>query len=365
MSRPPRQNHLPMPAPESPRLLVPLAEVSTPLFVGIDLGGTNIKAALVDDTGRMVAFHTEPTRVADGPEDAAARMGRSVGLLAEAAGLTAADIMAVGLGTPGPQDLATGVMLKPGNFPGWENVPIRDLVAAHCGHEVAYANDATAAAYGEFWVGSGRDDASLLLLTLGTGVGGGIIIDDMVLAGAHSHGSECGHIIVDSSAAARACPCGHFGHLEAYASATALKARAAERLAAGATGSLADAVAKGERLTPILIGREAEAGDQLALSLISETADWLAIGIVSLMHTIDPAAVILGGAMTFGRDEHPIGRAFLEQITAGVRQRTFPTLAEKTAIRFATLGGDAGSIGAAGIGRLAWRRRIGAAPVYS
>ena len=103
----------------------------------------------------------------------------------------------------------------------------------------------------------------------------------------------------------------------------------------------------------------------MALSLISETADWLAIGIVSLMHTIDPAAVILGGAMTFGRDENPVGRAFLEQITAGVHQRTFPTLAEKTAIRFATLGGDAGSIGAAGIGRLAWRRRIGAAPVYS
>jgi len=336
---------------------MPATGVKLPLFVGIDLGGTNIKATLVDDAGRMVAYHTEKTQVADGPEDAAVRMGHAVGLLAEAVGLTAADITAVGLGTPGPQDLPSGVMLKPGNFPGWENFPVRDRVAAHCGHEVAYANDATAAAYGEFWVGSGRDDASLLLLTLGTGVGGGIILDDMVLEGAHSHGSECGHIIVDSAAAARPCPCGQLGHLEAYASATALKARATERLAACGRGSLAAAVAAGEPLTPILIGREAEAGDGLAMELIMETADWLAVGIVTLMHTIDPTAVILGGTMTFGREENPIGRAFLERIRAGVHRRTFPTLAEKTAIRFATLGGDAGSIGAAGIGRLAWRRR--------
>ena len=351
-----------MPAPDSPRLLVPAAEVTLPLFAGIDLGGTNIKAALVDDAGRMVAFHTEKTRVADGPDDAAARMGRSVGLLAEVAGLTAAEITAVGLGTPGPQDLPSGVMLRPGNFPGWENFPVRDRVAEHAGHEVAYANDATAAAYGEFWVGSGRDDASLLLLTLGTGVGGGIIIDDMVVEGAHSHGAECGHIIVDASATARACPCGQPGHLEAYASATALKARATERLAAGGGGSLAKAVAAEAPLTPILIGREAEAGDELALDLIRETADWLAVGIVSLMHTIDPAAVILGGAMTFGREQNAIGRFFLDRITAGVRRRTFPTLADRTAIRYATLGGDAGSIGAAGLGRLAWRRQTAAAP---
>jgi len=354
-----------MPAAESPRLLVPAADIAPPLFVGIDLGGTNIKAALVDDAGRMIAFHTEKTLVPDGPEPAAVRMGESVGRLAAAAGLTAADIAAVGLGTPGPQDLATGVMLRPGNFPGWQNFPVRDRVAEHCDHEVAYANDATAAAYGEFWVGSGRDDSSLVLLTLGTGVGGGIIIDDLVLEGAHSHGSECGHIIVDSSAAARPCPCGQAGHLEAYASATALKARAAERLAGGCTGSLADAVAAGETLTPILIGREAERGDALAVELIREAADWLAIGIVSLMHTIDPAAVILGGAMTFGREQNPVGRLFLEQITLGVHRRTFPTLAERTAIRYAALGGDAGSIGAAGIGRLAWRRRTGAAPAHS
>ena len=93
------------------------------------------------------------------------------------------------------------------------------------------------------------------------------------------------------------------------------------------------------------------------MSLIIETADWLAIGIVTLMHTIDPSAIILGGAMTFGRDEHPIGRAFLDRIDTSVRRRTFPTLAKKTALRFASLGGNAGSIGAAGLGRLTWKQQ--------
>jgi glucokinase len=336
--------------------LLPLAEARRPLYAGIDLGGTNIKSALVDDEGRMLAFHTEPTHAERGPEDTAARMGRTVQALAAQAGVATSDIARVGLGTPGPQDLQAGLILRAGNLPGWDNFPVRDRVAAHCGREVTFANDANAAAYGEFWVGSGREYSSLVLLTLGTGVGGGIIIGDTNVEGAHSHGSECGHIIVDTSPAARTCPFGHSGDLEAYASATALKARAREALAAGATGSLAAAAAAGADVTPILIAREMEAGDALARDLILETARWLGIGIVTLMHTIDPAAVILGGAMTFGGDASPVGRAFIERVRAEVRARAFPVLAAKTVIRFASLGNAAGSIGAAGLARLAARR---------
>ena len=127
------------------RSLLPLAEARLPLYAGIDLGGTNIKAALVDDDGRMLAFHTEPTHVERGPEDTAARMGRMVHTLAGMVGIATSDIARVGLGTPGPQDLATGVILRAGNLPGWDNFPIRDRVAVHCGHDVTYANDATAA----------------------------------------------------------------------------------------------------------------------------------------------------------------------------------------------------------------------------
>ena len=337
--------------------LLPLASARFPLHVGVDLGGTNIKSALVDDEGRIVAFHTEPTHVERGPEDTAARMGRTVHALAAGAGMAVADLAGVGLGTPGPQDLARGVILRARNLPGWDDFPIRDRVAAHCGHPVTYANDATAAAYGEFWVGSGREYSSLVMLTLGTGVGGGIIIGDDSVDGAHSHASEFGHIIVDASDSARRCPFGHAGDLEAYASATALKARAREALDAGGSGSLATAVRGGEELTPILIAREAAAGDRLSTDLILETARWLGIGIVTLMHTLDPEAVIIGGAMTFGGEDAAVGRLFLERIRSEVRARAFPLLAAETIIRYAILGGDAGAIGAAGLARRALASR--------
>lgn len=338
------------------RRLLPLAEARRPLFAGVDLGGTNIKAMLVDDEGRTLAFHTEPTLAAQGPEDAAERMGRAVHTLAQSVGLDAAAVARVGLGTPGPQDLPAGIILRAGNLPGWDGFPVRDRVAAHCGRPVTYANDATAAAYGEFWVGSGRAESSLLLLTLGTGVGGGIIVGDMTIDGAHSHASECGHIIVDPFPTARMCPCGKTGHLEAYASATAVVARTREALESAAGGTLADAVAAGATLTPVLVAEHAAGGDELATVILMDTACWLAIGIVTLMHTLDPAAVILGGAMTFGGAEHPVGGAFLDRIRQEVRSRTFPLLAEQTAIRYAELGGDAGAIGAAGLARIDHRR---------
>jgi glucokinase len=336
---------------------VPLAHATRPLYAGVDLGGTNIKAALVDDAGRVVAFHTEPTHAERGPEDGAARMGRAVHHLASLAGIATADIARVGLGSPGPLDIPAGKIVRAGNLPGWENFPIRDRVATHCGREVTFANDANAAGYGEFWMGSARGVSSLVLLTLGTGVGGGIIIDDVNVEGAHSHGSECGHIIVDPSPDARMCPCGQTGHLEAYTSATSLTALIEEAIAAGGTGSLAAAVAGGEELTPILIAREAGAGDALATATLMEAARWLGLGIVTLMHTIDPEMVVIGGAMTFGREETAVGRAFIDGVREEVRRRTFPVLARETQIRYASLGGDAGSIGAAGLARLDHRRK--------
>lgn len=332
---------------------LPPASAARPFYAGVDLGGTNIKAGLVDDLGRTLAFHTEPTHADRGPEDAAARMGRAVHALAGLAGLAIEDVARVGLGTPGPQDLAAGTILRAGNLPGWDGFPIRDRVALHAGRDVTFANDANAAAYGEFWVGSARDASSLVMLTLGTGVGGGIIIGDTNVEGAHSHGSECGHIIVDTSPTARACPFGHSGDLEAYCSATALVARARERLAGHADGLLAAAVSRGETLSPILVSEAAAGGDPCARDLILDTARWLGIGIVTLMHTIDPAMVVIGGAMTFGGESAPVGRLFLDAVRAEVRARAFPVLAEKTIIRYASLGGDAGFIGAAGLARLA------------
>ncbi len=327
-------------------------QAQKPYFIGIDLGGTNIKAGIVDDLGRSLAWLSVPTDVPKGPEDASARMGKAALQVAEKAGVVISDIARVGLGSPGTMDIPAGKLLEPANLKGWEYFPLRDRVSHHCGLPVTFANDANAAAYGEFWVGSGREFHSMVLFTLGTGIGSGIIIGGLSLDGEHSHGGECGHIIINFSPDARLCPCGQRGHLEAYASATAVIKRTREALDAGRSSSLTTDLNRGDKLTPLLVARHAETGDQLSLDIVMETARYLGVGITNVMHTLDPNGILLGGAMTFGGNENQLGRGFLAEIKAEVKRRAYPILAEKTVIDFAALGGDAGYIGAAGLARL-------------
>jgi glucokinase len=341
------------------RQTVSQTDAQPPFFVGVDLGGTNIKIGLVDDLGRTVSYLTVPTAVPEGPEAGAERAGRNVQKIIEEAGLKIGEVKRVGLGTPGTMDISAGMLLQPFNLQGWWNFPIRDRLSQYCELPVTLANDAGAAAYGEYWVGSGRGSQSMIMLTLGTGLGGGIIVGDVSIDGANSHGAECGHIIIDYHDDARRCACGHTGHLEAYVSATAVIKRANEALQAGAKTSVAARLEKGEELTPKLIGEEAEAGDAFASELVMETAYYLGIGIVSLMNTIDPRSVVLGGAMTFGGHNSPLGRRFLERIREEVRRRAFPIPAQQTTIDYATLGSDAGYIGAAGLARAEFRRLDG------
>jgi len=334
-----------------PRPFLSKQQAQPPFFVGIDLGGTNIKMGVVDDLGRTLSWLTVPTLVEQGGEDAARRMGEAVHRAIREAGLRRDEIARVGLGSPGTMDIPAGKLVVPANLKGWEHFPIRDRVAHHCGLPVTFANDATAAAYGEFWIGSGRDLHSMVLLTLGTGIGCGIIIGDLLLDGEHSHGGEFGHTIIDCDDDARVCACGRKGHLEAYASATAVTRRMQEQLDAGRLSSLQARLAAGEELSPLLIAEEAQAGDKLSMHIIFETAKYLGIGMVNLMHTIDPSGILVGGAMTFGGAETELGRQFLARIIEDVKQRAYAVPAENTVIDFATLGGDAGYIGAAGIAR--------------
>ena len=237
------------------------------------------------------------------------------------------------------------------NLPGWENFPIRDRVAGHLGRPVTYANDANAAAYGEFWVGSGARFGSMIMLTLGTGVGGGIIVNGRTIDGENSHGSECGHIIIDTGDDARVCSCGHTGHLEAYASATAVARRTVEALDGGRPSSLTKLNDEGIPITALHVHQAAEQNDPLAMEIILETARYLGIGITTFLHTIDPAAVVLGGAMNFGGRRNKVGHRFIDRIKQEVALRAFPVITENVHIDFASLGGDAGFIGAAGVAK--------------
>ncbi len=326
-------------------------QAKRPFFVGVDAGGTNIKFGVVDDNGSTLAQDSIPTHGERTAEDAVARMAHKIPEILGSAGIESSEVAAVGLATPGTMDIPNGLILAPPNIPGWRHFPIRDALQKATGIPVSYTNDANAAGFGEFWVGCGKEFSSIVLLTLGTGVGAGIVLQGRTIDGKHSHGAECGHVPIEIGPQARICGCGQPGHLEAYASATALVKRTTQLLSQGRESSLSARLQKGEPLTTRLLFEEAEAGDVLANEAILEAGSYLAVGIITVVHTIDPAAVVLGGAMDFGGHDAATGRKFLEHVRAEFRRQTFVTLAESTVIDFAQLGGDAGYIGAAGIAR--------------
>jgi glucokinase len=249
------------------------------------------------------------------------------------------------------------MLVEPPNLPNWWNFPIRDAVSRATGRQVAFLNDANAAAYGEFWLGTGREHDSMILLTLGTGVGGGVIVDGELINGINSFGSECGHIIVDSAPDARLCVWGGGrGHLEAYASASAVVLRTRDRLRSGGAEAASSRLSgslggSNSELTAKKVYEAALDGDALALEIIDETGFWLGVGVATLVATIDPGLVVLGGAMDFGGRDSPIGRRFVERIRGEFTRRTFSNVVAGTTIDFAKLGGDAGYLGAAGYAR--------------
>jgi glucokinase len=259
-------------------------------------------------------------------------------------------------------DIKSGTILTPTNLPGWHNFPVRESLAKSLGKEVTFANDAGAAAFGEYWVGSGKNYSSMVLLTLGTGVGGGIIVDDISIDGVHSHGAEVGHMTIETSADALVCGCGQPGHLEAYASATALVSRTRTAMAA-TNGDNCDSILRQQMgdaspLSALMISEAAAAGDPLANRLISETAEYLGRGIAQLAHIIDPDAFILGGAMNFGGAKATLGQKFLDDIIASVRKLVFPVLGQELIVKYAELGSEAGYVGAAGLARSEHTRSV-------
>lgn len=332
------------------RHTTPIEQAVPPFHWGIDIGGTNIKIGLVDRQGQTLTFAVISTDEAQGPQAAVDRIAAAVRQAEQQLQLDSRQIAGIGLGTPGSMDLPTGMLVEPPNLPHWWHFPIRDAVGEALQRPVTFLNDANAAAYGEFWLGVGREYNSMILLTLGTGVGGGIIIDGQLVNGANSFGSECGHILVDSSRTAQLCTWGGGrGQLEAYASASAVVQRTRQRLTEGAVSRLSGLLGGADsELTAKTVYEAAEQEDALAIEIIDETARWLGIGITTLVHTLDPGLVVLGGAMDFGGARSPVGRRFLQQIQAEFRERTFENVYRGTTIDFANLAGDAGYLGAAG-----------------
>ncbi len=310
------------------------------LAIGIDVGGTKIAGGVVDESGSVL----EELRVESPATDAHAIEAAIEKLVTELA--TRHHIEAVGVGAAGYIDKARSVVLFAPNL-AWRDLDLKADLESTLGLHVVVENDANAAAWGEFQFGAGHDIDDLLLVTVGTGVGGGVVLDGALYRGAFGVGAEIGHMRVVPGGIL--CGCGNRGCFEMYASGSALvrEARAAARAGSLLAADLLDrAGGDVEAITGPLITEAARAGDVFALEQLSSLGTWLGEGIASLTAVLDPAVVVIGGGVSAADDLllDPVRRAFATQLTG----RGHRPMLE---IRKARLGNRAGMIGAADLTR--------------
>lgn len=306
------------------------------LMLGIDLGGTDIKFGIVDESGRLLHKAKYPTHAHLGFEGVIRRVAD---FAREVIGNH--DVAGIGMGVPGPMSSALGVVYEAPNLPGWENVPVRDRLQELTGLPVVLHNDANAAAYGEFWAGAGRGCTNMVLFSLGTGVGGGLIINGDLYTGPDDTAGELGHIPIDYNG--RPCNCGSRGCVEAYASATAIRKIVREALANGVETSLRIPEGEEETFGARLVYEAALAGDAFAKQVLHEVGKALGIAAAAIINILNPERIIYAGAMIGA------GEFIFAPLREYARARAFRRPAERAEILIAELGPDAGIIGAAGL----------------
>lgn len=313
--------------------------------IGIDLGGTFIKFGLLDADRKPSKTFQLPTPQGRGADGVIEQMIAGARQAMEQAGLAADDVLAVGVGCPGPLSMTKGIVYDTPNIPGMKNVPLRDKLSGPLGLPAALENDANAAGFGEFVCGAGQGTKHMVLLTLGTGLGGGVVVDGKVVRGAHEIGAELGHLIIVPDG--RLCGCGQRGCIEQYCSATFMSQNAAKTLKEGRRKSSLQTVlkAKGE-ITSKDINEARRAGDEFAAEVWDEMCRYLAMGCVSFARILDPDKIVLAGGMAAAGDD------LLGPVREHYQALHWKLTEPKTEIVLAKLGNDAGVIGAAGV---AWQ----------
>ena len=304
------------------------------VYAGVDIGGTNIKIGLVTGQRRLLGHASIPTQPQDGVRQLVARSAQTIRDLAVQAKLRPGAVRGVGIGAPGPLDIRKDVIIFMPNI-GWRNVPFTRLFAKELRVPAFTENDANLAAWGEAWAGAGRNIDHFVLLTLGTGIGGGMVLDGKLWRGGSVSAAEIGHLTVVADG--EPCGCGAKGCLEAYASATAL-VKCYRRIAGKAPG----AKALPEPVTAHAVCEAARRGDAPAKAAVDHVVKFLAIGITSCVKLIDPDKVILVGGMALAGDL--IVKPLREQVKA-IFAASFPFRPE---VVVGKLGDRAGLYGAAG-----------------
>ncbi len=320
------------------------------LLLGVDVGGTNIKLGLVDFQGAMQAKGSTATPPLKTPQNVFAYAMEFASEQLASLGRSAADLAGVGLAVPGVLDSREFVLREVVNLPGWHGEPLLKILSETSSLPSAVVNDANAAAYAEH-ARRGLGDQSLALVTLGTGIGCGVVVQGSPYGGDHGCAGELGHIAIEFGEHALPCTCGSRGHLESYAGAggviVRLRAAIAQHSGEDAQSLLDD------KLTPRDIATEAELGNLLCQQVIDQTAQYVGQAVGLMGQVIDPAVVLLGGAMTFGGENTKTGRGFLRTVRETVKQTTLVQVGGNIVIDFASLGNDAGVLGAAMVAKQA------------
>jgi len=311
--------------------------------VGVDIGGTNlVVGAMPADGSRELGVHTLPTRALLGGEAVVQRIcemiEETIARVIKETGATRADIAGVGIGSPGPLDRANGIVIITPNL-GWRDFPLRDMVSERVKLPATLDNDANCATLGEWWLGAAKGARNVVGFTLGTGIGGGLILDGRLYHGASDVAGELGHTTIEANG--RRCGCGNYGCLEAYASGPAIAMRAREALEGG-DPSLLPGLVDGDlsKLTAAMVYKAAAQGDQIASDVVKDTARFLGIGVANVLNVFNPDVVVLAGGVA------QAGDSLFVPLRAEVRRRAFKPAVDACRIVPGALGGSAGMVGA-------------------
>lgn len=314
--------------------------LEAPYIVGVDLGGTTLVAGLVTKEGEVVHKHQRLTGAERGPEFVLGNLAKAIEMVMEERRLSQSEVMGVGIGVPGHILSQEGVCLFSPNFVGWRNVKVTDPLEERLRLKVVIMNDVNTAALGEWWFGAGKGAESVVMLTLGTGIGGGIIVNGDIVLGHTEAAGEVGHQTILPEGPI--CGCGNHGCIEAIAARDAIISRALLKLQQGRKSILPQMV-KGDlkRLDPKIVEEAARMGDEVAREVYEETGYYLGIALSNLALVFDPEVIIIGGAIA------KAGELIFDPVRRTVATRCQMTEFDPQRIVPAALGEYSGVIGGA------------------
>jgi len=315
-------------------------DANAPYLVGVDIGGTNIAAGLLDREGHIIARSRRPARALEGPAATLGMVNEAIREVLDQAGATTSQVAGIGMGVPGLHRSAEGICLFSPNFAGWTNIDVVGPVREEFGLPTYMLNDVKTATLGEHRFGAGRGYQHMVMITLGTGIGGGVISDGKLRLGSTEGFSEVGHMVIEIDGPL--CTCGNRGCWEALAARDAIIRRMIFALDTGRRSSLAEAIGYDQaQITPALIAEHAAAGDPLAAEVWEETMRYVGVGVVNLITLYNPQVLVIGGGIA------QAGDLVFEPVLRTVKARAHMVPPWTVQIVPSALGDDAAVVGGA------------------